>query len=98
MCDVRRLVARGLQLRFERWRELHEPLLAIAAQEALLIADGAAALTIGDCAGVPQQHAARMHDQKRRDGQLDLFDVGVRQAIARRLRLEHSAVEHVQAR
>ena len=81
-----------------RRRELDESLRTVAPQETLLEADGAAALVIGDGAGVPQEHAARMHDQIRRDRQLDLLDVRVGQAIARGFGCQNAAIEHVEAR
>src|SRR5688572_6565786 len=39
-----------------------------------------------------------MHNEERRDRQLDFLDVGVRQAITRRLRCQDAAVQHVKAR
>ncbi len=67
MRHVARLVAGRGELRRERLAELHEALGAVAAHEPLLEADVAAALVVGDRAGIPEQHAARMHDQERGD-------------------------------
>ena len=96
--DVGRLVARGRELRRQRRRELHEALLIVAAHQALLVAEPAAALVIGDGAGVPHQHAARMDDEIRRDRQRHFLDVGIGEPIARRVGREHAAVEDVEAR
>jgi hypothetical protein len=98
MRDVLRLVARGLELRGQRRRQLDEPFGVVAPHEALVVADGAAALVIGDGTGVPHENAARMHDQKRRDRELDLLDVGIGEAIARGLGRQHAAVEHIESR
>ena len=98
MRDVGGFVAGRRELRRQRRRKLHEPLLIVAPHQALLVAEPAAALMIGDGAGIPHQHAARMNDEIRGDRQLDCLDVGVRQPIARRLGGEHAAVENVDAR
>jgi hypothetical protein len=92
------LVAGCRELRNERLCELDEPLLAVAAQQPLFDANRADALVIGHGASVPHQHAARVDDEIRRDRQRYFLDVGIGEAITRRLGGEHAAVEHVDAR